>query len=448
MNLQERQIKCANGLSLLFNYCYTHMRTTYPYECPYNGNIMFEDYNHFLASLYFGNSWIDVRKNHDYGYFEYVGLNSYGQLFSDGKQGPGDCMITNLFTRQTADCKARNIGFCVYRNNNQNNICKSYNQICGSSQICSCPEKKFNFYCETSCSKTINKHCTQCQRKFNNYPSPYITVQFTGKIIVVTIFNHLKLHNLDYGHPIFCFKDVHEPEVTHINYKFNSNELLPLRSGFNRLRYAIQVDPLAPGRYWCEGFVYPQLNKVSSNVILAGLRNRYGLNFVVNVTISITNQYTFLPYNIHTRTTALIKNVLHHGMFTLVRPIYISHLYNEEKNADLIFHLTTSSMNTDYDYVNENLGESLKRLTHNMEIEKYTVSNSEMCNREVTVINEVDVFWPKTYVGQIATPENSIFLMENGLPITRVCRGDFSTGVQWSNVSGITFYILFQHTSK
>ncbi|GJQ69393.1 hypothetical protein Trydic_g6508 [Trypoxylus dichotomus] len=432
--------RCLRG------YCYHVVRnTTYPPICPYQDRVSYAEYDNIIFNVItniFGiYYWIGVQRNEDYGYYEWLDLgDNYGDIFNQATYSGGDCVIIRLGLANhfhTEDCNNLNQGLCIYRLREKNNsFCDTYEDICGTSSKCYCYAKRANFSCQAGCSNYVNDECDQCERKFDDYPEPSIKLRFlpVKGNIYITIENSLKLAYVNGNSQIFCFSDVYTPSTTKVRYRYNENDMKLVRTHEDTVMYSIKPRDLGPGSYWCKGFKYPNFEEIKSNVIIADIAGTYSADFVLNLTLHLGDEYTFLPYNIHTKATKTIDTVLDYD-FKSIRPAYVSEIFKQGTAVNLSFHLTTK-LGTNTSEVYDLLSENLNSLADSQEMIADVLTNSKTCIATTSIIDKKKVTWPETRLGQV-TPPVEVCLQSDGTSITRSCLGSFQMGAEWGEITGI-----------
>lgn len=390
-----------------------------------------------IFDLYY---WMDVTRSEEYGYYEWLELgDNYGNIFNHANNTGGDCMIIQVGIKKsyrTTNCNNYNQGLCIHRLRDRNNsFCDLYKKICGTTLECQCKAKNVRFTCQRGCENYVTPtDCAICQEKFESYPEPSIDLQFIsakGKIYI-TIKNSWKLAYVNDDKLVFCFTDVYQASTTKVKDRYHHEEVEEVKVIEDTVIYSITPRDLGPGTYWCEGFKYPYLTKVKSDSIIADIAGSYTANFVLNLTLNLNEDYTFLPYNLHIKATQIVDDVVGYD-FKSIRPAYISPTFNEGSNVNISIHLTTSpeSDTTEaYSAVNESL---TVMDSQGLTIDAFT--NSKICIANTIILENFEISWPEIELGQI-TPPIGVYLQSDGTSITRNCTGSFQTGAEWGEVIG------------
>lgn len=428
----------------MLEYCYSTIENTrYPPACPFQDNVSFAEFKklavNILSDASLTLSWIDVKRNTDYGYYEWLEFSEYyGDIFDQTVYTGGDCVVVDASNNlRTENCNATHSAMCVHRLHDTNRtFCSSYVEICGTTMMkCYCGVAANSFSCQRGCNDTIHPDCEFCTEKYENYTDPTIRLHFVQpkEKIYIVIENSLKLSYVNGDKPIFCFTDVYTPTSSTIRGRYSSEEVEFVKSIDDTIIYSIKPKDFGPGSYWCMGFKYPQLSTVKSNVILAEIPDSYSSNFVLNLTVRLKSSHVFLPYNIHTMTTNLITDAINDHSFKSIRPSHISKTFNDNAYVNISFHITTESAadpSEAFAILNSSL-ESINSegLTINL------LSNTKECMSSTTSIGSENVAWPSTQIGSV-TPPIGVYLKSDGSSITRSCLGSFQTGAVWSEVEG------------
>ncbi|KAG5881690.1 hypothetical protein JTB14_002173 [Gonioctena quinquepunctata] len=182
------------------------------------------------------------------------------------------------------------------------------------------------------------------------------------------------------------------------------------------------------GRYWCE--VHRNDVNVSSNTVVAYRKkrgNEYALRLrqsKVCVTFKCGGE---CPIRYENFIPQQLTKLLGGAAIRVMKIIFF-----DFAELDFVLHVTTTRhKNVEYEFAR--LRQNLSCL---IEAEVVYFRSSEYCFPEQTSPGDHKVLtWPLTVSGKTAVPEE-VCLQKNGLPVYRVCEGDFLYGVDWSDVMG------------
>lgn len=414
------------------NVCYSVKETDFPFECDYYDYYQVHDEVLPIPGTYFL-----ANRNSQYGYYEITQPGSqFRQLIAslnetnrkwypcaiNKLQYVSDCVFSNEIylgncSRGTAH------GLCFY-NGNEYNFCENFKRICSSD--CGCVRYKSRFLCETEGS--CKEPCTTCIAEFEAYPSPDISIEKRDSSIYITVHNSLKLAEKS-DLELYCFSENSHITVNQIWRKLSLTKRFD--SEFDSKVYS--ADFQNGGLYWCEYFTYPDMKIVKSRETV--FQHETTHSFILNVTIDLNVNYSFIPYTAVVNT----KQILSLALDDYDTDIFIVRLYPIYNDAfmNLTFRINSNQSNdmlVVFEEFQTSLSNYLKLLNSLQEagspITSFNLAPADRCLTITTP--EGDLTFPTTRIGGIATSE-PLILDENGLPIRRSCLGSYIDGAYWDD---------------
>ena len=420
---------CPVGLDIFDNYCYTVISSTYPFSCPYHDPVPFG------GSLLEMDSLISAKRNIQYGYYEITERNyEYGSLIDSVVPGTsGDCVLyRSTGEYELIDCSVKSPVICAY-SPLDTRFCESHFAICNSTYYCVAEETQKHFCQLTSTPLKPTYNCSWCLDVYKNYSEPVITLKYNNKnTIVIEVEHSNKMVFGNEGPLFYCFSDIYQINSTEIKYRYAKEELVYDTYDYDVKIYKIRTR--GRGHYWCEGFSYPNLKKITSNKVVAG-KSKNDI-YLLNVTILMSMGFTFVPYNLHTITTGIVEEIFFDSGIEIQSPRLLP-LSEDGKSATLVFQLTITDARINYANQRESdidkLTKYVDKLNELEEIDEIALGHSEICLPLTSLDNNQQVYWPSISLGEITESTPRLF-DEDGKPIVRKCEGNVEFGSSWSPI--------------
>ncbi|CAG9829110.1 unnamed protein product [Diabrotica balteata] len=219
---------------------------------------------------------------------------------------------------------------------------------------------------------------------------------------------------------LFCYTDAAEDLIV---------KRLDITKGINNNIFTFLASD-GPGHYWCEGFLYPELEVRKSNVYFLPPTNpEYIAVFFHHFTADNNPLSTeYLQYVQNLLKTGILESLPLTSLYP--RIMKIVDIFATNSTAVLNFHLTTK---TDVD-----LFQTYSDLL-NLDVENFFLTSmliySTCIGSETQNAEGKKVLWPTTPFGETAVkPFNDWCVNKEGIVITRTCGGNFIDGAVWSEL--------------
>ena len=397
-------------------------RTTYPYQCPHSFPLSLydvlvdESYSNFKESIKSFYGWVPTMRSKTQGYYRSSDIASLHKLIVYNSQHHGtnlkDCIIYIGINDsiETTDCDEEHDALCVYDIFKEPIFCKQ------NPQLCKCMDHNIGHICNIV-------EVDDCCSKLNDV-SIRLLYSYRTNMIRIVIKDHSSLVQMEDDALIYCYTDVMEPNATAVWYKYLPESFVQIDfEGY----LVYEITPRGRGSYWCTGYKYPDLEPIVSETISAGPS---GFNeFVLNVTTKLFHSH--IEFKAHYRIASYMKAEISYYNISIY--FIDTELLSVEENCfKLIFHITVHESIVDAAEVYENLFNDLTCLSELKGITNYNLTHCDLCLNTTTILNDTEVNWPNTYVGQTAISVDEEFL-KNDVILTRTCMGNFKYGAYWSD---------------
>lgn len=184
---------------------------------------------------------------------------------------------------------------------------------------------------------------------------------------------------------------------------------------FTKTTYQLEILRDAPSQYWCEGFFFPNITLIKSEVVIA--YRKLGLTYAV---VARTTDVRKLAKD-------FIKTLNGHGLLS------VSRLISTHNSTDGLFHITVFNYTNgtdaqlpahvaDYYATKLVLEEILKNRTT---FSLISIKSTEFCLPALT--------WTYAKIGGRSL-SRQLCLLPDGLPLSCKCIGDFLTGGSWETL--------------
>nr|XP_023013636.1 uncharacterized protein LOC111503532 [Leptinotarsa decemlineata] len=224
---------------------------------------------------------------------------------------------------------------------------------------------------------------------------------------------------------IYCFTDA---SFLELKKRVEVDKVHEQRNGVGDFNvYEVSLEKYK-GQYWCKVFVNG--NVLKSNIAVAykeAAGFEYALRVVIKEICSISKCQVESPIR--------YEKFIPDDITEIFKPSYIRVMkvfYYNFMDINFLLHITSEGDNVEEEF--HAFERNLKNISRKTIRVKYFRS-SEFCLSETTYSKDGNLTWPLTAIGQTAIPEE-ICLQENGMPIYRLCKGDFLYGAQWDQVVG------------
>ncbi|CAG9853688.1 unnamed protein product [Phyllotreta striolata] len=242
------------------------------------------------------------------------------------------------------------------------------------------------------------------------------------KKLFLTIYSPQNLFNNANENTIYCYTDASQYEL---KKRLNVDRIIRNRKAGRPYNvYKVSIEKFI-GDYWCEAYSDTnENNAVYSNTVLAYKKkpgNEFALKLkVISICIIFPcDEMTEFNYESMVRRTELAN---------LKSQIRVMSVINFDfESIDLLLHITTEEKIPIVDD-RSRIWQELLNLS-NIEIQSF--ASSEFCLPETSE----NLTWPLTAVGQGAVADE-LCLQANGLPVVRICNGNFLEGATWGEVIG------------
>lgn len=266
--------------------------------------------------------------------------------------------------------------------------------------------------------------CVTQNPKQNSIEEAEMTLNFDEKErkLYLTVYSPESLFEDAHEKTIYCFTNA-VPYV--IKIRKNVEKIIENTENVRSYNvYEVDLENKI-GIYYCEAFksTYNVDDKITSNTVLA-YKSKIGTEFSVRLVIDNVcllfdcNQTNFINF----------RQILNTSLYFFEEETRVMDIYNFDlKSVDLLIHISndsTTDVIEQFEYVKTNL-------ENRQDIAVMYIRSSEYCLPE-TLHN---LSWPLTAISQSAVSDQNC-LQQNGLPVVRICGGDFLTGAEWGDVMG------------
>ncbi|KAF2903575.1 hypothetical protein ILUMI_02610 [Ignelater luminosus] len=264
--------------------------------------------------------------------------------------------------------------------------------------------------------------------KFNSY----------SKKLFLNVYSPESLFRADDEDDVYCFTDATDKLKQRVEIKKTWDSDWDSHSGRRLKVYQLEISKDGPGYYWCEAFRLPDVQVVSSNMVLAYNKfegHEYALRLIIYNYCRFSRKECEIPSVEFI--TRISKNLLSTRFFSkFVKAIRLFHIYNIDivnRKIDVLLHLSTEtklSFISEYYAMKRNLDWLVAR-----QALVVFFRSSEVCLPEVTDMGNINLNWKLTSIGVVTTPKE-VCIRDNGIPVRRQCEGDFLYGSQWGKIDG------------
>ncbi|CAH1118996.1 unnamed protein product [Phaedon cochleariae] len=226
---------------------------------------------------------------------------------------------------------------------------------------------------------------------------------------------------------IYCFTDAAPFDLRKRMYVKQINEQNSTKSSYK----VYEVDMVQHiGQYWCQAYGKFDADEVHSNQVIGYTKkpgNEYALRIIIDRVCMI--------FNCTDEPLSSYQNSIHANLSsTFNTEVRLMEIFTFDYHIlDVLIHISTphkKPVYQEYYTLRKKLQSSLK------EIEIVYFKSSEFCLPELSYSETGrQMSWPLTPIGQNAISE-PFCLQDNGLPLFRLCEGNFMFGADWSNIVG------------
>ncbi|XP_076257475.1 uncharacterized protein LOC143194713 isoform X1 [Rhynchophorus ferrugineus] len=200
----------------------------------------------------------------------------------------------------------------------------------------------------------------------------------------------------------------------------------------------LTISQSGPGNYWCEGFLYPNLDTITSNRFFLNNPLYQGEYVAIlklkNYTDKLsTNPVT--PENLEMLQN-LFKNEIPNYQSFYPRLFMVNKVDAEKHEITLTYHLSSAeSIDSPEEY------ESLKGISRSQKIFEFIDFRSvHYCAQVVTTMKGKKMTWPLTAADSSNDTIGGYCIDDDGVVMQRHCIDDFISGAHWSDIPNCTFY--------
>ncbi|XP_030753341.1 uncharacterized protein LOC115880297 [Sitophilus oryzae] len=199
--------------------------------------------------------------------------------------------------------------------------------------------------------------------------------------------------------------------------------------------YELDISLIGPGYYWCEGFLYPGLTKVSSNKLF--VQKEYRGEYVVILKLkNYVEKLSFYPLtreNIEMLQNHFQNEMPYNSSF-YPRIFKINAL--DGNDMTLTFHLSSADSRNDQDEY-----KTLKNISQSQTTFEFVEFRSvSYCYTDVTNQYGQDIYWNITVTDQSKNPAGGFCVTDDGVILQRYCVGNFIDGYRWTEIGKCKFY--------
>ncbi|KAK4881227.1 hypothetical protein RN001_004546 [Aquatica leii] len=301
-----------------------------------------------------------------------------------------------------------------------------------------------NFYIVMSNSNLYLKHieeanCAICV--VNSIPFEPVNMELKFNVknskLFLDVYSPEGLFKIDNKVQVFCFTDATNQlkKRVEVEFEFDSNSKNQNQRRF--IVFKVSVSEIGPGYYWCEAFLLPHMTVIQSNKVLASKKfkyNEYSLRLQIHDLCRYSLIYCKIPNEefISSVSKTLFDNSIFSKFIKNIRLFRVFEVNIINGTADILVHLsvkTKFSLEEEYYKINTNL----------KHVEKQNVTvlyfqSSSFCLPEKTFFENKTLNWQLSTIGSTVVPEE-ICVLENGIPVSRKCRGDFYVGSNWERIT-------------
>nr|CAI5846740.1 unnamed protein product [Callosobruchus analis] len=184
------------------------------------------------------------------------------------------------------------------------------------------------------------------------------------------------------------------------------------------------------GTYWCEAFKIGTIGEVvKSNTVIA-YKKKEGNEYALRLYVNETCKQCAVEDDVDDLIPHEINNIFRHIRCEL--RVMKAFLY-PNRTLDLLLHISTGRRKNIIEEYYE-LNDKLKGKRHSnvtvtsFKSAEYCLPMSSWAGKELT--------WPLTKIGETILPKETC-LMDNGLPNSRMCKGNFHYGGDWDKSTGV-----------
>ncbi|XP_056632550.1 uncharacterized protein LOC130442452 [Diorhabda sublineata] len=266
--------------------------------------------------------------------------------------------------------------------------------------------------------------CVTQHPKQNSVEEAQLTLNFDDKErkLYLTIYSPEGLFENANEKTIYCFTNA-APYA--IKTRKDVEQIIENRENVRSYNvYEVELEDKI-GIYYCEVFksTYYVDDKIESNPVLA-YKTKSGTEFSARLIISNVCQL----FNCNQTNLIDFRRILNKSLNFFKEETRVMDIYNFDlKSVDILIHISNEDTNDvleDFKYIKDNL-------ENREDINVIYIRSSEYCLPE-TLHN---LSWPLTPISQSAVSDQNC-LQQNGLPVIRICGGDFLTGAEWGDVIG------------
>ncbi|KAB0800197.1 hypothetical protein PPYR_05937 [Photinus pyralis] len=295
----------------------------------------------------------------------------------------------------------------------------------------------------------INKHslhlkqandgnCVVCKTEpiaFHDHVVLDLTFKASSQKLYLNIYSPEGLYKVNDNVQVFCFTDATNKLKYRVNTKekFDSRFKSPSHRRYKVFKVSLVED--GPGYYWCEAFLLPTMEVITSNKVLAhkGFKYReYSLRLKIKDLCAFSRVDCKIPTEDFIG--GVCKSLFTSEAFNTVSNVRLFRIYDIDTvtdTVDVLVHLSVKSkLSNKEEY--EILKHTLNSLAESNVIIVFFKSSTE-CFAEVTNSGSI-LHWDSTLINTKAVPKE-ICVRDDGTPITRRCFGDFHVGAHWEDIT-------------
>ncbi|VEN45296.1 unnamed protein product, partial [Callosobruchus maculatus] len=225
---------------------------------------------------------------------------------------------------------------------------------------------------------------------------------------------------------IYCYTDATKKALksrVSIKRVFQDNRNVPLAV------YKLKLEKYM-GTYWCEAFKIGTTGDiVKSNTVIA-YKKKEGNEYALKLYINETCKQCAVEDDVDDLIPREIENIFRH-IDSQLRVMKVF-LY-PNGTLDLLLHISTGRRKDiirEYHELNDKLNDKPRSnvTVTSFKSAEYCLPTSSWAGKNLT--------WPLTKIGETILPKE-ICLMDNGLPSSRACKGNFHYGGDWDKSTGV-----------
>ncbi|XP_060518524.1 uncharacterized protein LOC132697218 [Cylas formicarius] len=231
---------------------------------------------------------------------------------------------------------------------------------------------------------------------------------------------------------IFCFTNADATSISYRIADFNKSIDKELEEYAVYTFPSLDISESGPGMYWCEGFLYPDLEVTATEKYL--LKNKSFSGEYVAL-LQLENYADTLGVNPLTESNlvllqTLLKNELLQSTYFYPRIFKIVDIDEDQGRITVNFHLSSSESLNSRDEYNE-----LKSIVRSQKAFQFgEFFSTDYCYEHWVVVGEMNLTWPTTPLGESNHPKNAYCVKAEGILSKRSCFGGFVDGAMWSKL--------------